>query len=62
MKPIVLLPALLALHTSERPLEFEQPFWDPYKAAVPTPEDNPSGPMEVNSFVGNYYHPDGEYT
>jgi len=60
MKPIVLLPALLALRTSARPLQFEQPFWDPYKAAVPSLEDNPYGLMEVNSYVGNYYHPDGD--
>lgn len=58
---IILLPVFFVFHTTARPLKFEQPFWEIQKDPVPTPEDDPYGPVEVNTYVGNYFHPDGDY-
>lgn len=57
MKSITLLLVFLAFRTSARPLHFEQPYWELWKDPIPTPEDDPYGPMERNSWVGNNYHP-----
>lgn len=50
----------LVFDATARPLKFDQPYWESSKDAVPTSEDDVYGPIEVNSYVGNYFHPDGD--